>query len=132
MRGFEKLEDCIYDYLQSIENWSLQDIMNETISIEVFEFAYLDNEYKMTIYVSPNYHGQVAFSDVCVEMDESEHNDYLTDNGLCYAKKCAYKINNNNVVFKLSTFSDSSYSSDFFIKTKSETRTCTSSLNITL
>jgi len=53
----------------------------------LFEFAYLDNDnYRIIIRATPNYYGQAAFSDVCVEMDESEYDDYLTDNGLCYAK----------------------------------------------
>lgn len=84
MCGFEKLKSCIYDYFQDIEEWSLQDIENETIKINVFEFAYLDNN--VVIRATPNYYGQASFSDVCVEMDESEQDDYLTDNGLCYAK----------------------------------------------
>ncbi|CAG8646866.1 2985_t:CDS:2 [Gigaspora rosea] len=79
--GFENFKYCIHDYLQSIKNWSSQDIEKEAISIEVFEFAYLDNDYKVTICASSNYYGQVAFSDVCVKMDESEQDDYLTDNG---------------------------------------------------
>ncbi|CAG8728703.1 7332_t:CDS:2, partial [Funneliformis caledonium] len=53
-------------YTENIKNWSLQDIDNETVQIEVFE--------------------QAAFSDVCVEIDKAEQDDYLTDNGLCYAK----------------------------------------------
>ncbi|CAG8792058.1 32809_t:CDS:2, partial [Gigaspora margarita] len=69
-----------------IENWLSQDIEKETISIEVFKFAYLNNDYKVAIRASSNYYRQVAFSDVCVEMDESEQDNYLTDNGLCYAK----------------------------------------------
>ncbi|CAB4480045.1 unnamed protein product [Rhizophagus irregularis] len=86
IHGFEKLKSCIYDYFQDVEEWTLQEIENETIQIEVFEFAYLDNDYKVVIRASPNYYGQTAFSDICVEMDESEQNDYLSDNGLCYAK----------------------------------------------
>jgi hypothetical protein len=86
MRGFKNLKSCIYDYFQDVEEWTLQEIENETIQIEVFEYAYLDNNYKVVIRASPNYHGQAIFSDVCVEMDESEQNDYWTDNGLCYAK----------------------------------------------
>ena len=84
--GFEKLKICIYDYFQDVEKWSLQDIENEIIQIEVFEFAYLDNDHKVVIRTSPNYYGQAVFSDVCVKMDESEQDDYSTDNGLCYAK----------------------------------------------
>ncbi|PKK58639.1 hypothetical protein RhiirC2_720382 [Rhizophagus irregularis] len=87
LRGFEKLKSCIYDYFQDIEEWSIQDIENETIKINVSEFAYLDNSQDhIIIRVTPNYYGQACFSDVCVEMDESEQDDYLTDNGLCYAK----------------------------------------------
>ncbi|GES84109.1 hypothetical protein GLOIN_2v1783703 [Rhizophagus clarus] len=85
INGFEKLKSCIYDYFQDIEEWSIQDIENETIKINVCEFAYLDNN--IIIRATPNYYGQASFSDVCVEMDESEQGDYLTDNGLCYAKK---------------------------------------------
>ncbi|CAG8664635.1 4453_t:CDS:2, partial [Rhizophagus irregularis] len=33
LRGFEKLKSCIYDYFQDIEEWSIQDIENETIKI---------------------------------------------------------------------------------------------------
>ncbi|PKY26486.1 hypothetical protein RhiirB3_441816 [Rhizophagus irregularis] len=33
---------------------------------------------------------QAIFSDVCVEIDESEQNDYWTDNGLYYAKKFVF------------------------------------------
>ncbi|CAG8680900.1 9487_t:CDS:2, partial [Racocetra fulgida] len=62
------------------------DIENETILIKAFEHAYLDNDYKVIIRTSSSYYGQKAFSDVCVEMDESEQNDYLTDGGLCYTK----------------------------------------------
>ncbi|CAG8582324.1 8262_t:CDS:2, partial [Gigaspora rosea] len=83
--GFKQLKHCIYDYFQSIENWSLQYIKNNTISIEVFDFAYLNNNNK-AIRASLNYHNQAIFSDVCVEMNELEQDDYLTDNGLCYAK----------------------------------------------
>ncbi|CAB5309421.1 unnamed protein product [Rhizophagus irregularis] len=87
LRGFEKLKSCIYDYFQDIEEWFIQDIENETIKINVSEFAYLDNSQDhIIIRVTPNYYGQACFSDVCVEMDESEQDDYLTDNGLCYAK----------------------------------------------
>ncbi|GBC03319.1 hypothetical protein RclHR1_05070003 [Rhizophagus clarus] len=86
IRGFEKLKTCIYDYFQDIEKWTFQEIEDETIQIEIFEFAYLDNDYKVVICASSNYHGQAIFSDVCVEMDESEQDDYWTDNGLCYAK----------------------------------------------
>jgi hypothetical protein len=86
MCGFEKLKFCIYDYLQDIEEWSLQDVEHETVWIEVFESAYLDNDHKIIIRATPNYYGQAAFSDVCIEMDKSEQDDYLTDNGLCYAK----------------------------------------------
>ncbi|RGB22249.1 hypothetical protein C1646_776410 [Rhizophagus diaphanus] len=86
IHGFENLKSCIYDYFQDVEEWTLQEIENETIQIEVFEFAYLDNNHKVVIHASPNYYGQAVFSDVCVEMDESELNDYSTDNGLCYAK----------------------------------------------
>jgi hypothetical protein len=89
--GFKQLKPCIYDYLQNIENWSLQDIDNETVQIEVFEFAYLDNDNRMVVRASSNYYGQAAFSDVCVEMDKAEQDDYLTDNGLCYAKVCINK-----------------------------------------
>jgi hypothetical protein len=88
MRGFEQLKHCIYDYFQDIEDWSLHDIKNETVQIEVFEFAYLSNDHKLVIRASPDYYGKAAFSDVCVEMDKSEQDDYLTDNGLCYAKVC--------------------------------------------
>ncbi|PKB94531.1 hypothetical protein RhiirA5_438560 [Rhizophagus irregularis] len=35
LRGFEKLKSCIYDYFQDIEEWSIQDIENETIKINV-------------------------------------------------------------------------------------------------
>ena len=90
--GFEKLKLCIYDYFQDVETWSKQDIENDEIQIEVFEFAYLDNEdHKIIIRASPNYYGQAVFSDVCVEMDESEQDDYSTDNGLCYVKVRIYK-----------------------------------------
>ncbi|KAF0551138.1 hypothetical protein F8M41_023556 [Gigaspora margarita] len=85
MCGFKQLKNCIYDYFQSIENWSLQNIKNNAILIEVFDFAYLNNDNKI-IRASLNYHNQAIFSDVCVEMNESEQDDYLTDNGLCYAK----------------------------------------------
>jgi len=91
IQGFEKLKTCIYDYFQDVEEWTLQDIENETIQIEVFEFAYLDNDNRIIIRASPNYYGQAAFSDVCIEMDESEQDDYLTDNGLYYAKVCIYQ-----------------------------------------
>ncbi|RIB05294.1 hypothetical protein C2G38_2047708 [Gigaspora rosea] len=40
----------------------------------------------VVIRASSNYYGQGAFFDVCIEMDKSEENDYLTDDGLCYAK----------------------------------------------
>ena len=87
IRGFENLKSCIYDYLQDIEQWSLQDIEKETVWIEVFEYAYLDNNNdKIIIRTFPNYYGQAIFSDVCVEMDESEQDDYWADNGTCYAK----------------------------------------------
>lgn len=86
MCGFEKLKLCIYDYFQDIEEWTLHEIENEIINIEIFEFAYLDNDYKIVIRASPDYYGQAIFSDVCVEMDTSEQDDYYTDNGLCYAK----------------------------------------------
>ncbi|CAB5345933.1 unnamed protein product [Rhizophagus irregularis] len=87
LRSFEKLKSCIYDYFQDIEEWSIQDIENETIKINVSEFAYLDNSQNhIIICATPNYYGQACFSDVCIEMDESEQDDYLTDNGLCYAK----------------------------------------------
>jgi hypothetical protein len=84
MCGFEKLKSCIYDYFQDIEKWSLQDINNATMKINVFKFAYLDNN--AIIRATLDYFGQACFSDVCVEMDETEQDDYLTDNGLCYAK----------------------------------------------
>ena len=87
VHGFEKLKPCIYDYFQNVEEWPLQDIENETIQIEVFEFAYLNNDHRVVIRASPNYYGQAAFSDICIEMDESE-NYYLTDNGLIYGKVC--------------------------------------------
>ncbi|CAB4444478.1 unnamed protein product [Rhizophagus irregularis] len=71
----------------SCHNNIYHDIENEAIQIEVFEFAYLDNDHKVVIRASPNYYGQAVFLDVCIEMDESELNDYSTDNdGLCYAK----------------------------------------------
>ncbi|KAF0413270.1 zn-finger domain-containing protein [Gigaspora margarita] len=54
--------------------------------INVFDFAYLDNDNKVIIRAVSNYYNQAAFSDVCIEMDELEQNDYLTDNGMCYAK----------------------------------------------
>ncbi|EXX52082.1 hypothetical protein RirG_256180 [Rhizophagus irregularis DAOM 197198w] len=99
LRGFEKLKSCIYDYFQDIEEWSIQDIENETIKINVSEFAYLDNSqdhiiitgrkvknqasishrlvpdfslFDLCIRATPNYYGQACFSDVCVEMNESE------------------------------------------------------------
>ncbi|CAG8787283.1 28945_t:CDS:1, partial [Racocetra persica] len=65
-----------------IENSLSQDIKNKTVFIEIFEFAYLENGYKVIIRASPNYHSQVVFSDVCVEMDKSEQEDYLMNNGL--------------------------------------------------
>ncbi|CAG8520749.1 3416_t:CDS:1 [Racocetra fulgida] len=86
VHGIRQLKSCIHDYFLNIENWSLQDIENETVLIEVFKHAYLDNDNKIIIRASSNYHGCEAFSDVCIEMDESEQNDYLTDGGLCYAK----------------------------------------------
>ncbi|RIB20125.1 hypothetical protein C2G38_2180083 [Gigaspora rosea] len=92
MHGIEQLEHCIYDYLRNVENWTLQNIENETVFIETFDFAYLNNDYKVVIHASSNYYGQGAFSNVCVEMDKSEENDYLTDDGLCYAK--VYKFIN--------------------------------------
>ncbi|GES89528.1 hypothetical protein GLOIN_2v1487802 [Rhizophagus clarus] len=81
---FEKLKSCICGYFQDIEEWSIQDIENKTIKINVCEFAYLNNN--VIICATLNYYGQASFSDVCVKMDESEQGDYLTDNGLCYAK----------------------------------------------
>ncbi|CAG8724115.1 31763_t:CDS:1, partial [Racocetra persica] len=62
------------------------DIKNKTISIKVFDFAYLDNDDRVIIHASPNYYNQAAFSDICIEMDELEQENYLMDNGLCYAK----------------------------------------------
>jgi hypothetical protein len=52
----------------------------------VCEYAYLDNNQNVIIHATPNYYGQASFSDIYVEMDESEQENYLTDNGLCYAK----------------------------------------------
>ncbi|CAG8738235.1 17832_t:CDS:1, partial [Racocetra fulgida] len=78
--GFKQLKQCIYDYFQNIENWTSYDIKNKTILIEVFDFAYLDND-RVIICASPNYYNQAAFSDVCIEMDELKQDDYLTDNG---------------------------------------------------
>ena len=86
MRDFENLKACIYDYFQDVEEWTLQEIENETIQIDIFEYAYLDNNNKIIIRASPNYYGKAIFSDVCIEMDKAEQGDYLTDNGLCYAK----------------------------------------------
>ncbi|CAG8549712.1 8705_t:CDS:2 [Dentiscutata erythropus] len=85
MCGFKQLKHCIYDYLQSIENWSLQNIKYNTVLIEVFDFAYLNNDDKIIIRASSSYHNQAIFSDICIEMDELEQEDYLMDNGLCYA-----------------------------------------------
>ena len=53
MRSFEQLKYCIYDYFQDIEDWSLHDIKNKTVQIEVFEFAYLSNDHKLVIRASP-------------------------------------------------------------------------------
>ncbi|CAI2182739.1 15776_t:CDS:2, partial [Funneliformis geosporum] len=69
----------LYDHL-NVEGRSLQDIENETIQIKVIEFAYLNINHKVIIYITSDYFRQVAFSDICIEMDESEQNDYLTDN----------------------------------------------------
>ncbi|GES82464.1 hypothetical protein GLOIN_2v1488090 [Rhizophagus clarus] len=69
INGFEKLKSCIYDYFQDIEEWSIQDIENETIKINVCEFAYLNNN--VIVRATPNYYGQASFSDVCIEMESS-------------------------------------------------------------
>ncbi|CAG8658033.1 1940_t:CDS:2, partial [Scutellospora calospora] len=140
-RGFGQLKHCIHDYLKNIENWSVEDIESETVLIETFEFAYLDNDYGVIIRASSDYYGQVAFSDISVEMDESEQNDYLTDNSLCYAKQVGLKlipesgfnhypnlIINPDILIKLNPNSGSSYSSAYISKIKSETRTCPRSL----
>ncbi|KAF0496501.1 hypothetical protein F8M41_020944 [Gigaspora margarita] len=87
MHSIGQLKHSIYYYLRNIENWILQNIKNEIVFIEIFDFAYLNNDYKVVIRASSNYYGQGAFSDICVEMDKSEENDYLTDDGLCYAKQ---------------------------------------------
>ncbi|CAB5362887.1 unnamed protein product [Rhizophagus irregularis] len=84
--GFKNLKSCICDYFHDVEEWSSHDIESEVIEIKVFGSAYLENEHKIIIRASPNYYEQAAFSDVCVKMDESEQDDYLTDNGFCYAK----------------------------------------------
>uniref|UniRef100_U9TB19 Uncharacterized protein n=1 Tax=Rhizophagus irregularis (strain DAOM 181602 / DAOM 197198 / MUCL 43194) TaxID=747089 RepID=U9TB19_RHIID len=69
---FENLKACIYDYFQDVEEWTFQEIENETIQIDIFEYTYLlDNNNKIIIYV-------------CIEMDEAEQGDYLTNDGLCY------------------------------------------------
>ncbi|CAG8717218.1 11778_t:CDS:2, partial [Scutellospora calospora] len=86
IHSFKQLEHCIYDYFQNIESWTSHDIKNNTIWIEVFDFAYLDNDNRVIICASLNYHNQAAFSNVCIEMDELEQDDYLTDYGSCYAK----------------------------------------------
>ncbi|CAG8756932.1 27501_t:CDS:2 [Gigaspora margarita] len=65
------------------QNWTLQNIENEPVFIEIFDFTYLNNNYKVVIHASSNYYSQGAFSDICIEMDKSEENDYLTDDGLC-------------------------------------------------
>ncbi|CAG8819056.1 329_t:CDS:1, partial [Racocetra fulgida] len=54
---------------------------NETILIEVFEFAYLESSDKVVICASSDYYRQAVFSDICIKIDESEQDDYLTDNG---------------------------------------------------
>ncbi|CAG8605001.1 33176_t:CDS:2 [Gigaspora margarita] len=87
INGFKQLKHCIYDYFLSIENWTSYDIKHENILIKVFDFAYLDNDNRVIIRAVSNYYNQVAFSDVCIKIDELEQNDYLTDNGMCYAKK---------------------------------------------
>ncbi|CAG8730247.1 15744_t:CDS:2, partial [Funneliformis caledonium] len=85
--GLKKLKLAINDYLQNIEKWLLQKIENEIICIELFEIAYLDNDYGIIICITSDYYGQNAYSKVCVKIYELEHdNHYLTDNGLCYAK----------------------------------------------
>ncbi|CAG8683496.1 19053_t:CDS:2, partial [Rhizophagus irregularis] len=64
---FENLKACIYDYFQDVEEWTFQEIENETIQIDIFEYTYLlDNNNKIIIYV-------------CIEMDEAEQGDYLTN-----------------------------------------------------
>ena len=58
---------------------------------EQLEFAYLNNHNnKVIIRASPNYYGQKAFSDICIKMDESNQENYLTDDGLCYIKVLWY------------------------------------------
>ncbi|PKY51910.1 hypothetical protein RhiirA4_470751 [Rhizophagus irregularis] len=76
----EQETTCIYDYFQDVEEWTFQEIENETIQIDIFEYAYLlDNNNKIVICASPNYYGKAIFSDVCIEMDEVEQGDYLTN-----------------------------------------------------
>ncbi|RIB26737.1 hypothetical protein C2G38_2029966 [Gigaspora rosea] len=92
INGFKQLKHCIYYYFLSIENWTSYDIKHENILIEVFDFAYFDNDNRVNIRAVSNYYNQAAFSDVCIEMDELEQNDYLTDNGMCYAKVLEKKV----------------------------------------
>jgi len=70
LHDFEKLKSYIYDYFHDIEEWLSQDIENEIIWIEIFESAYLKNDCEVIIHAYPNYYRQVAFSDICIKMDE--------------------------------------------------------------
>ncbi|CAG8603524.1 2192_t:CDS:2, partial [Gigaspora rosea] len=67
-------------------------IKYENILIEVFDFAYLDNDNRVIICAVSNYYNQTAFSDICIEVDELEQKDYLTNNRMCYAKITSSKL----------------------------------------
>jgi hypothetical protein len=80
--GFSKFLHCLDLYLDLFVDDSTI-ILNET-KINIYGSVTLENGAIMR--ATSSYHGKAWFSDIAIEMDSEESDDYISDQGLCYGQ----------------------------------------------
>lgn len=81
--GFSQFLHCLDSYLDLFVDDSAIILVGET-KINIYGSVTLENGAIMR--TTSSYHGKAWFSDIAIEMDSEESDDYISDQGLCYGQ----------------------------------------------
>ena len=91
--AFTNLLNCLDLYFKLLENLE-EEVDNENIIIKTFTYFKLENN--QFVRATNLWYGEPLFTNIAIEMDYEEVNEYANDSGLCYAKVMRFE----NLSFK--------------------------------
>jgi hypothetical protein len=84
VEAFTNLLNSLDLYFEIFEDLNEEEVDNENIIIKTFTYFKLENN--QFVRATNSWYGEPLFTNIAIEMNDEEVDEYANDGGLCYAK----------------------------------------------